>query len=97
MEKVDTDYVLGVLESENDVFACLANVFCEDTTVVEISDKTQVPVPIQTLFISSGDTSAPIICSPKLIWKIGKLAELKVIEKSVGVLPGYFLNMTQDW
>ena len=55
MEKVDTDYVLGVLESENDVFACLANVFCEDTTVVEISDKTQVPVPIQTLFISSGD------------------------------------------
>ena len=97
LEKVDTDYVLSVLENENDVFACLANVFCEDTTVVEISDKTQVTVPIQALFISSGDTSAPIICSPKLIWKIGKLAELKVIEKSVGVRSGYFLNMTQDW
>ncbi|MBC8284885.1 MAG: Fe-S cluster assembly protein SufD, partial [Nitrospinae bacterium] len=96
-EKVDTDYVLASLENENDVFACLANAFCEDATVIEIADKTQVPVPIQVLFVSSGDTAAPVIHAPKLIWKIGKLAEVKVIEKSVGLQAGFFFNITLDW
>ena len=96
-ERVDADDVLATLENENDVFACLANAFCEDATIIEIIGQTQVPLPIQVLFISSGDNTAPIICSPKLIWKIGRLAELKVIEKSVGVGSGYFLNMAQDW
>lgn len=96
-DKVDIDPILASLENENDAFACLANAFCEDAAVIEIADKTQVPVPVQVLFISSGDASAPVIHSPKLIWKLGKLAEIKVVEKSVGVEAGYFINMTQDW
>ena len=38
-EKDDLDQVVASLENENDVFACLANAFCADAMVVEISDK----------------------------------------------------------
>jgi len=96
-EKDDLDQVIASLENENDVFACLANAFCADTMVVEISDKAKVSVPIQVLFISTGDVSAPVMHSSRLIWKVGKLAELKVIEKYVGVQAGYFNNAVQDW
>jgi Fe-S cluster assembly protein SufD len=96
-EKSDTDTLLAALENENDVFACLANAFCPDVTVVEIPDNAQVTVPIQILFVSTGDTSRPVMHSPRLLWKVGKLSEVKVIEKFVGVQEGYFTNMVQDW
>lgn len=96
-EKSDADTLLATLENENDVFACLANAFCSDVTVVEVSDKGQVAVPIQVLFVSTGDTSRPVMHSPRLLWKIGKLAEVKVIEKFVGMQEGYFTNLAQDW
>ena len=96
-EKGDTDILLTSLENENDVFACLANAFCADVTVVEISDKAQVVVPIQVLFVSTGDTSQPKMHSPRLLWKVGKLSEVKVIEKFVGMQEGYFTNLVQDW
>jgi len=96
-EKGDTDTLLTSLENENDVFACLANAFCDDVTVVEISDKGQVAVPIQVLFVSTGDTSRPKMHSPRLLWKVGKLSEVKVIEKFVGMQEGYFTNLVQDW
>ena len=96
-EKGDTDTLLTSLENENDVFACLANAFCADVTVVEIYDKGQVAVPIQVLFVSTGDTSRPKMHSPRLLWKVGKLSEVKVIEKFVGMQEGYFTNLVQDW
>ena len=96
-EKGDTDTLLTSLENENDVFACLANAFCADVTVVEIPDKGQVVVPIQVLFVSTGDTSRPKMHSPRLLWKVGKLSEVKVIEKFVGMQEGYFTNLVQDW
>ena len=96
-EEGDTDNLLTSLENENDVFACLANAFCADVTVVEIFDKAQVVVPIQVLFVSTGDTSRPKMHSPRLLWKVGKLSEVKVIEKFVGMQEGYFTNLVQDW
>ena len=96
-ERGDIDNLLTSLENENDVFACLANAFCADVTVVEISDKGQVAVPIQVLFVSTGDTSRPKMHSPRLLWKVGKLSEVKVIEKFVGMQEGYFTNLVQDW
>ena len=96
-EKSDTDTLLASLENENDVFACLANAFCSDVTVIEVPDKGQVAVPIQVLFVSTGNTSQPEMHSPRLLWKVGKLAEVKVIEKFVGMQEGYFTNMVQDW
>ena len=96
-ERGDTDTLLTSLENENDVFACLANAFCADVTVVEIYDKGQVAVPIQVLFVSTGDTSRPKMHSPRLLWKVGKLSEVKVIEKFVGMQEGYFTNLVQDW
>jgi Fe-S cluster assembly protein SufD len=96
-EKSDVDTLLASLENENDVFACLANAFCSDVTVVEIPDKCQVAVPIQVLFVSTGDTSQPVMHSPRLLWKVGKLAEVKVIEKFIGIQEGYFTNLVQDW
>ena len=35
--------------------------------------------------------------SPRLVWQLGKLSEVKVIEKFVGVEGGYFINAVQDW
>lgn len=95
--KEDVDSIVATLENENDVFACLANAFCTDATLIEVSDKTEVSVPIQVLFVSSGDISVSVMHSPRLVWKVGKLAELKVIEKYVGVQAGYFSNAAQDW
>lgn len=92
-----SECLLTSIENENDVFACLANAFCVDGTVIEIGEKTQVPATLQVLFVSTGDTSSPLMHSSRLIWKVGKLAEVKVIEKFVGVQAGYFINTVQDW
>ena len=97
VENEDTDRIAATLKNENDVFACLANAFRAEVIVVEIEGNTQVPVPIQVLFVSTGDISAQSMHSPRLFWKVGKLAEVKVIEKSVGLHAGYFINTAQDW
>ena len=80
VENEDTDRIAATLKNENDVFACLANAFCAEVIVVEIEDNTQVPVPIQALFVSTGDISAQSMHSPRIIWKVGILAGVKVIE-----------------
>ncbi|MZG52839.1 MAG: Fe-S cluster assembly protein SufD [Nitrospinae bacterium] len=97
IDNEDADRIIATLKNENDVFACLANAFCTEATVIEISDNTQVPVPVQVLFVSTGGTSAPSMHSPRLVWKVGELAEVKVIEKNVGAQAGYFNNSAQDW
>jgi Fe-S cluster assembly protein SufD len=35
--------------------------------------------------------------TPRIVWQLGKLSEIKVIEKFVGTEGGYFINSVQDW
>ncbi len=88
-------YLLETAEGENDVFASLSSAFCSEGLVFKLGDNTQVSGPVQVLLISTGGN--PVMHTPRLVWQLGKLSEVKVIEKFVGVEGGYFTNSVQDW
>ena len=88
-------YLLETTENENDVFASLSNAFCGEGLVFKVGDNTQISGPVQVLFVSTG--GSPVMHTPRLVWQLGKLSEVKVIEKFVGVGGAYFINAVQDW
>ncbi|MZH41555.1 MAG: Fe-S cluster assembly protein SufD [Nitrospinae bacterium] len=88
-------YLLETAENENDVFASLSSAFSCEGLVIKVGDNTQVSGPVQVLFISTG--GSPVMHTPRLVWQLGKLSEVKVIEKFVGTEKGYFSNSVQDW
>ena len=88
-------YLSETAENENDVFAALSTAFCSEGLVFKVGDNTQISGPVQVLFISTG--GSPVMHAPRLVWQLGKLTEVKVIEKFVGVKGGYFINAVQDW
>lgn len=88
-------YLSETAENENDVFASLSTAFCDEGLVFKVGDNTQISGPVQVLFVSTGGT--PVMHAPRLVWQLGKLSEVKVIEKFVGVEGGYFVNAVQDW
>jgi Fe-S cluster assembly protein SufD len=91
------DYLSETVKNENDVFASLSTAFCGDGLVCKIDDNTQISGALQVLFVSTGRNTGPIMHTPRLIWQLGKLSEVKVIEKFVGIEGGYFINAVQDW
>ena len=91
------DYLSKTAENENDVFAALSTAFCGEGLVFKVDDNTQISGTVQVLFISTGRSVGPVMHSPRLVWQLGKLAEVKVIEKFVGTEGGYFINSVQDW
>ena len=88
-------YLSETAENENDVFAALSTAFCGEGLVFKVGDNTQISGPVQVLFVSTG--GSPVMHVPRLVWQLGKLSEVKVIEKFVGVEGGYFINAVQDW
>jgi Fe-S cluster assembly protein SufD len=88
-------YLSETAENENDVFAALSTAFCCEGLVFKVGDNIQISGPVQVLFVSSG--GSPVINAPRLVWQLGKLSEVKVIEKFVSVEGGYFINSVQDW
>jgi Fe-S cluster assembly protein SufD len=88
-------YLSETAEDENDVFAALSTAFCGEGLVFNVGDNKQISEPVQVLFVSTG--GSPVMHTPRLVWQLGKLAEVKVIEKFVGVEGGYFVNAVQDW
>jgi Fe-S cluster assembly protein SufD len=88
-------YLLETVEDENDVFAALSTAFCGEGLVFKVGDNTQISGPVQVLFVSTG--GSPVMHAPRIVWQLGKLSEVKVIEKFVGVEGGYFINAVQDW
>ena len=91
------DYLSKTAENENDVFAALSTAFCSEGLVFKVDDNTQISGTVQVLFVSTGRAAGPVMHSPRLVWQLGKLAEVKVIEKFVGTEGGYFINSVQDW
>ncbi len=90
-------YLSETAKNENDAFAALSTAFCSEGLVCKVDDNTQVSGTLQVLFVSTGKESGPVMHAPRLIWQLGKLSEVKVIEKFVGVEGGYFINAVQDW
>ena len=88
-------YLSETAENENDVFAALSTAFCGEGLVFKVGDNTQISGPVQVLFVSTG--GSPVMHVPRLVWQLGNLSEVKVIEKFVGVEGGYFINAVQDW
>ena len=91
------DYLSKTAENENDVFAALSTAFCSEGLVFKVDDNTQISGTVQVLFVSTGRSVGPAMHAPRLVWQLGKLAEVKVIEKFVGTEGGYFINSVQDW
>ena len=89
------EYLSATVEDENDVFAALSTAFCGEGLVFKVGDNTQISGPLQVLFVSTGGSQ--VMNAPRLVWQLGKLSEVKVIEKFVGVEGGYFINTVQDW
>ncbi len=90
-------YLSKTAENENDVFASLSTAFCGEGLVFKVDDNTQISGTVQVLFVSTGRSAGPVMHVPRLVWQLGKLAEVKVIEKFVGTEGGYFINSVQDW
>ena len=90
-------YLSKTAENENDVFAALSTAFCSEGLVFKVDDNTQISGTVQVLFVSTGRAVGPAMHAPRLVWQLGKLAEVKVIEKFVGTEGGYFINSVQDW
>ena len=88
-------YLSETAENENDVFAALSTAFCGEGLVFKVGNNTQISAPVQVLFVSTG--GSPVMHVPRLVWQLGNLSEVKVIEKFVGVEGGYFVNAVQDW
>jgi Fe-S cluster assembly protein SufD len=91
------DYLSKTIENENDVFASLSTAFCNEGLVFKLEDNAQISGPVQVLFVSTGGNTSPAMHSPRLVWQLGKMSEVKVIEKFVGTEGGYFTNSVQDW
>ena len=91
------NYLSDMAENENDVFASLSTAFCGEGLLFKVDDNTQISGTVQVLFVSTGRSAGPVMHAPRLVWQLGKLSEVKVIEKFVGTEGGYFINSVQDW
>jgi Fe-S cluster assembly protein SufD len=90
-------YILDTVKKENDVFACINSAFLKEGLALDVPAKTVCDSPIQILYISTGSTKAPVTTHPRLLVKVGKLAEAKIIVKYVGQSGNYFVNSVQDF
>ncbi|GJL79227.1 MAG: Fe-S cluster assembly protein SufD [Nitrospinaceae bacterium] len=89
-------YLAGTVDGENDVFACINSAFLRQGLLIDLPEKTQAPTPLQILYVSSGSPAQPVTSHPRVIVRLGLMAELKLIVKYAGVQGNYFVNCVQD-
>lgn len=89
-------YLADTVEEENDVFACINSAFLSQGLLIDLPKKEQVSTPLQILYVSSGSPAQPVTTQPRVIVRLGAMAELKLIVKYVGVQGNYFVNSVQD-
>jgi Fe-S cluster assembly protein SufD len=89
--------LLDSLDEENDVFAAINSAFVHHGVWIDISAKATFDSPVQFLYISTGSTSAPVISHPRLVMRLGEMAELKVIVAYAGTRENYFINAVNDF
>ncbi len=89
--------LLGSLEEENDVFAAINSAFVQHGVWIDIPAKATFENPVQFLYISTGSESTPVTSHPRLVVRLGKTAELKVIVTYAGTQENYFVNAVNDF
>jgi Fe-S cluster assembly protein SufD len=89
--------LLGSLEDENDVFAAINSAFVQHGVCIDIPAKATFESPIQLLYVSTGSASAPVTSHPRLVVRLGEMAELKVIVTYAGTRENYFVNAVNDF
>lgn len=90
-------YLLDTIDEENDVFASINGAFLHQGVLVEVEPLAPIEAPLQILHVSSGSASNPVMTTPRVLIKIGRHAEVKLIVKYVGVAGNYFVNAVQDF
>jgi len=90
------EYVAGTIDKENDVFASINTAFLSRGTMIDVPRKKQVEMPLQILHVSTGSADKKVTSHPRILVRLGELAELKMIVKYVGVQGNYFVNAVMD-
>jgi Fe-S cluster assembly protein SufD len=90
------EYLAGTIEKENDVFSSINSAFLSQGTMIEVAAKKQVEAPLQILHVSTGSASLKVTSHPRVLVRLGELAELKMIVKYIGVQGNYFVNAVTD-
>ena len=89
--------LLDALENENDVFAAINSAFVHHGVWIDIPAKATLENPVQFLYISTGSVSAPVTSHPRLVMRLGEMAELKMIVTYAGTRENYFINAVKDF
>lgn len=89
-------YLADTIEKENDVFASINTAFLGQGTMIDVPPKKRVAAPLQILHVSTGSVSGKVTSHPRILVRLGELAELKMIVKYVGVQGNYFVNSVMD-
>jgi len=84
-------------QEENDTFAAINAAFCHDGLFLDIPAKAVMEAPIQILAISSGADGVTGSSCPRIVVRVGDLAEAKVIVRCAGLKENYFVNSVQDF
>ncbi len=90
------EHLVDTIEKENDVFASINSAFLGEGTLIDVSAKKQVTSPLQILHVSTGTPSGKVTSHPRVLVRLGEMAELKMIVKYVGVQGNYFVNSVMD-
>ena len=90
------EYMADTIEKENDVFASINTAFLSRGTMIDVPRKQQIETPLQILHVSTGSTSGKVTSHPRILVRLGEMAELKMIVKYVGAQGNYFVNSVMD-
>jgi len=100
-EAVEDDEIkqvlLSSLEDENDVFAAINSAFVHHGVCIDIPAKAIIEKPVQLLYVSTGSTSTPVVSYPRLVVRLGEMAELKMIVATAGTRGNYLINAVNDF
>lgn len=90
-------YFLETAKNENDAFASINAAFFSQGVMLEVPDKEICEIPLQILYVSTGADGKPVTSHPRVLMKLGAMAEAKVIVKYVGDRGNYFVNSALDF
>jgi Fe-S cluster assembly protein SufD len=85
------------LEEENDVFAALNSAFVHHGVLIDIPSKATFDTPVQLLYVSTGTASGAVVSYPRLVVRLGEMAELNVLPVYVGTRANYCVNAVNDF
>ncbi|MBX2861061.1 MAG: Fe-S cluster assembly protein SufD [Vampirovibrio sp.] len=75
----------NIFDATTDAFAALNAATVEDGVLLSIPQQTVVDKPIQILLVSTGDSSAPRMASPRCLVELGQGAKAELVVECIGL------------